>query len=144
MIEKPEIKPSGPEKPKIENLAQLKGLFEKEFGQYSSFLNPALKSLSGFKPSGAMFPDITRERELEKIALENIKVTPDIVGGLNKVIYHRAEIMKQEIKYAKREKNERYLKECQEILDLFENKKLSITEGGVVEFKKEEKEKIEE
>lgn len=148
MIEKPEIGPSGPEKPKIENLAQLKSLFEKEFGQYSFFLNPTLKSLSSFKPSG-MFPDVERERKLEKLALENTKVTPDIIDKLNKTIGDRAEIMKQEIKYAKKEKKEEHLKECQEILDLFENKKLSITEEGTVEFKEEDveekaKEKIEE
>lgn len=131
--------PAGPEKLKIENLSQLKTLLEKEFGEiyFSLFLRPFVRDLSGYKPPGSMFPDIEREKKLEKMALENTKVTPEIIDKLNKAIAHRAEIMENELEYAKQyrkneDRIEDIIKDIQEIINLFKDKKFVMTKGATI------------
>jgi len=134
MTEKLEKKETAAEQLKITNLAELKSLLEKKFGVYSFFLNPVLKRLSGYEAPKSMFPDIEKEKEQEKLMLENTKVNQEIIESLNKAIAQRAKIMEAEVELAKQRNNEEYQKECQEILDLFKNKQLVLTEDGKVEI----------
>lgn len=115
-------------------LAELKTLLEREFGIYSSFLDPSLIKLSGYESPRSMFPDFKKEEEQIKKMLESASVTPEIMEKLNKVIFNRAKIMKEEIEWAKRENNQRHQKESQEIFKLFNNKELTLTKKGKVEI----------
>ncbi len=136
MTEKIEMGNISPEQNKITNLAELKALLEKEFGKYFFFLKASLKRLSGYKASGSIFPDVKREEELEKTMLEHTQVTPEIIKKINEIIAYRAESMEQEIIFAKERNEEKHLKECQEIFDLFKNKRLFLNEKGIINIEK--------
>jgi len=137
MIEKLETKNASSEQPKITNLAELKILFDKEFGIYSAFFKASLIKLSGYEAPKSMFIDTDKEKEREKIMLSNTKITPEIIENLNKVIAYRAKIMEEEVKWAKQRNNEKHQKECQEILDLLQNKRLILTEAGTTEIQEQ-------
>lgn len=131
MVEKLETGDISSEKVKITNLADLKKLLEKKFGDYFFlFLNPSLRGLSGY----LSLPDDEKNQKREQIMFENTKITPEVIETLNKVIAHRTKSMEGEILWAKQRKNETHQKECELILDLFKDKQIILSEDGTVEI----------
>lgn len=133
--------PEGSEEQKIENLSQLRDLLEKEFGDmsYRLFLHPFLRQMSDYKyrelSMTSMDPE--KEKKLENMALEEAKITPEIIGTLNKIIKARVEIFENDLEHADKLK-ENVRQEIEEILSKFRNKEIVMDEEGII-IKKSEK-----
>ncbi len=127
--------PEGPEEQKIENLSQLRDLLKKEFGDmsYRLFLHPFLRQMSDCKygESSMINVDPEKERELENMALENAKITPEIIEKLNEIIKARVEIFESDLEHVdKLKKNVR--QEIEEILSNFRNKEIIMNEERII------------
>ncbi|MDP2683779.1 MAG: hypothetical protein Q8P20_01855 [bacterium] len=127
--------PSPEQGGKVNNLADLKKFIEKELGVYASLFDAAINGLAGYENPKGFGINHQAEQARKESTLANAQINQEVLDGISKVIEFRVNLTRGEIKGCEgREGMEEYVKECQKILALMENKRLVMDSQGNVSF----------